>query len=36
MKTKVECPVCGWRGEERICPRCGFPLERYREILRGV
>ena len=35
MKTKVECPVCGWRGEEEICPRCDFPLEKYREILSG-
>jgi S-DNA-T family DNA segregation ATPase FtsK/SpoIIIE len=35
MKIKVECPVCGWRGEEGICPRCDFPLEKYREILSG-
>jgi len=35
MKTKVECPVCGWRGEEGICPRCDFPLEKYRGILSG-
>jgi hypothetical protein len=35
MKIKVECPVCGWQGEEGICPRCDFPLEKYRWVLSG-
>jgi parallel beta-helix repeat protein len=32
----VQCPACGYRGDEEICPQCGFPIGRYRDFLSGV
>jgi len=32
----VQCPACGYRGNEKTCPQCGFPIGRYRDFLSGV
>jgi hypothetical protein len=32
----VQCPACGYRGNEETCPQCGFPIGRYRDFLSGV
>jgi len=32
----VQCPACGYRGDEEICLQCGFPIGRYRDFLSGV
>jgi parallel beta-helix repeat protein len=32
----LQCPACGYRGNEETCPQCGFPIGRYRDFLSGV
>jgi hypothetical protein len=32
----LQCPVCGYRGNEETCPQCGFPLGQYRDFLSGI
>jgi hypothetical protein len=32
----LQCPACGYRGNEETCPQCGFPLGQYRDFLSGI
>jgi hypothetical protein len=35
MEERILCPVCSWEGDSEICPQCGFPISKFRHLLRG-
>jgi hypothetical protein len=35
MINSLKCPICGWEGENEICPQCKFPLGKFRPFLSG-